>query len=393
MTVSYPAEIGFVLSALTQAGFEACLVGGCVRDMCMGIPPHDYDITSSARPEQIKRVFAAHRQILNGEKHGTVAVVIDGNVVEITTYRLDGDYVDSRHPSSVTFTDSLVGDLSRRDFTVNAMAWNPERGLIDPFGGQLDIQNQIIRCVGEPEKRFEEDALRILRGLRFSARLGFTIESRTGQAMRVLKSHLSLISRERVQVELLGILQGACAGAILRDYADVIHAAVPELSAISSQTLNILDHLKERSPLYVLSAFLLGEPEPDAALSGLKLSNALRSGVLAVLAAYPDFLTVPVRVMLSRVSVSVFDVLCDLYAAQGVDVAALRAEKAFILDNNLCISLSQLALSGADLKAIGFSGPAIGREMSALLSFVVSGALPNDRAALLRQAQTDVGKK
>ena len=171
-----PAPVQRALSMLGEAGFSAYVVGGCVRDWVLGIPPHDFDICTSAAPEEMKEIFRDERTIETGIKHGTLTVLMEGEPLEITTFRLDGDYLDGRHPSSVSFTRNIEEDLSRRDFTINAMAYSPREGLCDPFGGQADCKAGIIRCVGEPERRFTEDALRILRALRFSARLGFPIE-------------------------------------------------------------------------------------------------------------------------------------------------------------------------------------------------------------------------
>ena len=208
MQFTISPQAALALKALEQSGYEAYLVGGCVRDDLMDIPPHDYDITTNARPEEIKRVFADRHMVLDGEKHGTVSPVIDGTLIEITTFRADGEYSDGRHPDAVSFSQDLRDDLSRRDFTVNAMAWSKRTGLVDLFGGAEDLKKGRLKAVGEPRQRFQEDALRILRGMRFASRLGFALDPETAEAMHALAPHLEHISRERIFTELTGVLQG-----------------------------------------------------------------------------------------------------------------------------------------------------------------------------------------
>ena len=195
-----PEQVKFIISELNKNGYEGYIVGGCVRDYLMGIPPHDYDITTSALPEEVKAIFP--HTVDTGIEHGTVTVIIDKIGYELTTYRIDGEYKDNRHPEQVIFTDKLAGDLSRRDFTVNAIAYNDQRGYVDMFGGMEDIKKAIIKGVGEPSKRFQEDALRMMRAIRFSAQLGFTIEPDTFKAIEKLNRNIDKVSMERVCVEL-----------------------------------------------------------------------------------------------------------------------------------------------------------------------------------------------
>ena len=216
-----------VLRRLNAAGYQAYAVGGCVRDLARGVPPHDYDICTSALPAQTERCFAGERVVETGIKHGTVTVLMAGEPYEITTFRTDGDYLDGRHPQSVAFTDSLTEDLRRRDFTINAMAYHPDIGLRDPFDGQADIARRMIRCVGDAGARFTEDALRILRALRFAAELGFDIAPDTARAMRELSGRLALISRERIAAELLRALKGINAVPVLQAFDTVLLAALP----------------------------------------------------------------------------------------------------------------------------------------------------------------------
>lgn len=208
LTMSYnivlPENVKWIIDCIQKAGFEAFAVGGCIRDSILGRIPNDWDITTSAKPEEIKNIF--HRTIDTGIQHGTVTVMIDKEGYEITTYRIDGEYEDNRHPKEVSFTSNLLEDLKRRDFTINAMAYNEKDGLVDAFGGINDIQNKVIRCVGNPLERFSEDALRMMRAVRFSAQLGYTIEQNTKEAISKLVDNILYVSAERIQVELLKLL-------------------------------------------------------------------------------------------------------------------------------------------------------------------------------------------
>ena len=234
MVFMLPGPVERALDRLHAAGFSAYVVGGCVRDWVLGVAPHDYDICTAARPEDMQRIFQGERTIETGLRHGTLTVLLDGMPLEITTFRLDGEYLDGRHPASVRFTGRVEDDLSRRDFTINAMAYAPAAGLVDPFGGREDCRRGVIRCVGEAEKRFAEDALRILRALRFSARLRFPIAPETDAALRAGRTQLERISRERIAAELTGLLLGDGAGGVLMAYPEVIRTVLPELSALTA---------------------------------------------------------------------------------------------------------------------------------------------------------------
>ena len=211
-----PDYVQKVLEVLESNGFEAYMAGGCIRDFIMNKVPHDFDIATNALPDETKKCFEGYRIITNGEKHGTIAVIADGNTVEITTYRIDGNYSDSRHPESVEFSGNLLEDLSRRDFTVNAMALDKSGRLVDPFDGVKDIERKIIRTVGNPSDRFEEDALRIMRALRFASQLGFEIESETSDRIHEKAELLKKISAERIRDEFLKLLCGANVTEIMR---------------------------------------------------------------------------------------------------------------------------------------------------------------------------------
>ena len=227
--LNIPSYVLTAISILESNGFQAYLAGGCVRDSIMNINPNDYDIATNAVPSQIKSMFKDYKLILTGEKHGTVAVLITGNIIEITSYRLENGYTDGRHPDSVEFTSSLAEDLRRRDFTINAMAYGINDGLIDLYNGLDDIKNKIIRTVEAPEKRFKEDALRIMRGLRFSSRLGFAIDTDTSTAIHALSDQLKNVSLERIRDEFVQIICGQNAGEVMMSYRDVISVFIPEI--------------------------------------------------------------------------------------------------------------------------------------------------------------------
>ena len=237
-----PAPALEALERLERAGHAAYLVGGCVRDSLLGRVPGDWDITSSALPEQTEAVFAGERIIETGLKHGTVTVLLGGLPLEITTFRTESGYADHRHPDTVVFTPSLEEDLARRDFTVNAMAWSPARGLVDPFGGRADLERGLIRCVGDPKQRFDEDALRILRALRFAAQLDFAIDPATAAAALALRQSLELVSRERLAVELTKLLCGPAVRRIVTEYWPILALPLPELAPMAG--------LDQRSPYH-----------------------------------------------------------------------------------------------------------------------------------------------
>ena len=230
--LTIPAGADFILRRLMENGFDAYVVGGCVRDSLLGLFPHDWDICTSARPEQMQAVFADCRVIETGLKHGTLTVLHDRIPYEVTTFRVDGGYTDHRHPDNVSFVSNVVDDLARRDFTVNAMAWNPQTGLVDAFHGQEDLRAGIIRAVGDPKTRFTEDALRILRALRFASVYGFRIDDATSQAAHDLRHTLTDVAAERIRVELAKLLCGQGAADILRAYPDVVFVLLPQLRAM-----------------------------------------------------------------------------------------------------------------------------------------------------------------
>ena len=242
--MEYPRYVKAIIDKLTYHGYEAYIVGGCLRDMLIGRAPSDFDVTTSALPDDILRVFSDMRTIPTGLKHGTVTVLSEGNPIEVTTFRTDGEYLDSRHPESVSFTSNICDDLSRRDFTVNAIAYNERGGIIDPFGGKADIKSKLLRAVGNPEARMREDALRIMRALRFSAQLGFSIEKNTLLALKSTKEGLANVSRERIGVEMAKLITADKPESALRTIIDTgVSSYVLGDYIPSEQTLSALNFL------------------------------------------------------------------------------------------------------------------------------------------------------
>lgn len=374
-----------VLRRLNAAGHQAYAVGGCVRDMARGVPPHDYDICTSALPAQTERCFAGERVVETGIKHGTVTVLMAGEPYEITTFRTDGDYLDGRHPQSVAFTDSLTEDLRRRDFTINAMAYHPDIGLRDPFDGQADIARRMIRCVGDANARFTEDALRILRALRFAAELGFDIAPDTARAMRELSGRLALISRERIAAELLRALKGINAVPVLQAFDTVLLAALPDYPAAAlPEALHALAVLPRGDIVLRLAALLAPCGAAGArVLASLKPSRTLSGQVLVLTAAAgEDISRAELPLWLARLGETQ---LRRLLTLQGRDdlLSCLPA----LLAQRLPLTLGDLAVNGRDLTAAGLpAGAELGRTLNALHRRVLLGELPNERGALLAAA-------
>ena len=400
-TISFPLDPGAaaLLTRLHAAGHAAYAVGGCVRDSLLGQTPHDWDLCTSATPEQVLELFGEAHCIPTGLQHGTVTVKHGGELYEITTFRTEGAYSDGRHPDHVAFVPDVKEDLARRDFTINAMAYNAEEGLIDPFGGQNDLAAGIVRAVGEPQRRFEEDALRILRLYRFAARFSFAIDPATGQAARALCRHLDCVSEERIAEELSRLLAAPAPGAYLE--AEVLAVIFPELEAAElPESRRILDALEpgmEHVPVR-LAALLcpLGEAGARAALKRLKCSNAL-TGTVATLvreaaAGMPGAaLTLTARRFLSRYDLATITDLTALCSArhpeQAEAFAALQQEAARLVETNACCRINQLAVNGRDLMDAGIRpGPGLRRVLDALLEQVLTGQLPNEKAALLAAA-------
>lgn len=391
MKMEIPTPVLHSLFALNQAGYEAYVVGGCVRDSLMGITPTDWDITTSALPEQTLAVFRDYHTIETGIQHGTVTVLIEDMPLEITTYRVDGDYSDGRHPDTVSFTRSLKEDLRRRDFTVNAMAYHPHSGLVDPFNGQKDLKKQIIRCVGKPQKRFTEDALRILRGLRFASTLDFTIKPSTAKAIRKLADSLSRVSSERISVEFLKLICGKNAGAILRDYADVLSVIFSEVDfAKMAKTVSVVPNDSTSR----LTALLL-ELTPEMAKTAckrLKLSTRMTKDVTALI-RYRNISLEPNRSSVLRA--------LNKLGPERLQMLLRIQESAYETDfvefrdlwdqlkksGDLCYRIKDLAITGDDLITAGIpAGPEIGATLTVLLDAVMDGICLNQKESLLNMA-------
>ncbi len=373
---------------LHDAGFRAYAVGGCVRDALMGRPCHDWDIASSARPGETMRVFSEFRCIPTGLAHGTVTVLIDGVPLEITTFRVDSGYSDGRHPDSVRFADRIEDDLARRDFTMNAIAAVPgcaRDGTVDPFGGEADIRAHLIRCVGEPRRRFAEDALRILRALRFASELGFSIDPETSEALSECRALLDRLSAERVMQELSRLLCGAYAADVLSSYKDVLRVVCP-VSDTAEDRLRLLPPRPELR----LAALLWDCPEAEAlqVLRTLRFDRHTQETVPRLLAAVRRPL--PSELCGLRRCMGEYGALWDdvltLAASSGTDTRALMLETELVRQRGDALTVGMLRVSGRDLVSLGLRGPAVGRTLEALLDAVQRGALPNTKPALMEAA-------
>lgn len=402
IAISPPAPAVFVLDRLRSAGYPAYLVGGCVRDALMGRTPGDYDVTTAARPEEMLRVFSDCRVVETGLKHGTLTVVREHMNIEVTTYRVDGTYSDGRRPDSVSFADRLSDDLSRRDFTVNAMAWapgSPEEGggLTDLFGGREDLEGRIIRCVGRAEERFSEDGLRILRALRFASVLDFSCDPECAAAVRSMAPMLEKISRERVYAELTKLLGGPAAGRILLDFPDVVSGVLPPLTADAVTAAARIFSGTDPAALspavrYAVLFDSLTREEASRAMDSLKPSRDEKRAVMNLLArrGTRDLDLYGLRVLMGDMSdafpgeLALFLKLTERIGVEEEDRIAETVRE--ILARDDCRRLNQLAVNGADLGALGIRGAGIGETLRRLLDLVRRDELPNDRDALLSAA-------
>ena len=436
-TMLLPESIAEIINALESAGYAAYVVGGCVRDACLGLIPQDYDLCTSALPEQTEAVFANRRLVLAGKKHGTVGVVTENGVVEITTFRTEGSYRDNRHPDWVKFVPDVESDLARRDFTVNAMAYSPTRGYADPFGGRADLEKGILRAVGNPEKRFQEDSLRILRGVRFAVRFGLTVDPTTEKAMFAQAALMDNLARERVFDELCKLLPLVTAEDLIR-FAPILAAVIPELKPMIGfdqrsphHAYDLYTHVAhvvagvpgdlalrwaallhdvgkvptfsvdENGRGHFLDHAAKGAEMADVILRRLKAPNALREQVVLLIDKHMLWL-LPEKKQLRRQmgklgSETVYQILSLQQAdnsSKGTAKSGENEKYIQILDvleeirsEDGCLSLKDLTVNGNDLMQIGFSGRSIGVMLNWLLEQVMEETLPNERSVLLDWAQ------
>ena len=403
-----PKQVEWILLQLEEHGYEAYAVGGCVRDMLLGREPEDWDITTSARPEEVRQVFA--RTIDTGLQHGTVTVVLDRAGYEITTYRIDGEYEDGRHPKEVAFTRDLKEDLKRRDFTINAMALSRSGELVDPFGGREDLKAGVVRCVGDPSERFSEDALRLLRAIRFAAQLDFTIEERTKRALRAEAPRLSCVSRERVQAELTKTLMSRHPERLcmIREagMAPYVSESFPDLfTGTDAEETEAARRLERRLWLAAAlpsakavrwAAFLLemGEEAGGRMLKEFKLDNETIRCARALIRWFPVRIADDpraVRQAMSAMDDGLFDCLLEmkeiLDGADGGHAARLKLLAEEIRGKGDCIRLKDLAVTGTDLIAAGAApGPALGQTLKELFAHVLEHPEDNVKEILLKAA-------
>ncbi len=437
--MALPRGVTMILTQLTARGNQAYVVGGCVRDCLLGRTPKDWDVCTSATPEEMLLAFAGWHVAETGLKHGTLTVLAEGEPYEVTTFRVDGAYTDHRHPDGVTFVTDVREDLARRDFTINAMAFHPDAGLVDAFGGQEDLARGLIRCVGEPDARFEEDALRILRALRFAAVYGFAIEERTARAAHSLKGTLHDVAAERIRVELAKLLCGQGAAEILRAYADVVFEVLPCLLPMAGldqrnphHRFDVWEHtiraVAEVPPTEVLRLTMLlhdcGKPDcmtiddqgvghfyghqahseemARAVLAYLRVDNATAQRVLTLVRRHDVPLSPTPKLLKRRLNELGEDALRQLIEVRRADALgqgtndraeveawaeAMRTALDALMAQAPCVTLKQLAVNGGDLLAMGFpKGKAIGACLNALLEDVLEERLPNQREALLERA-------
>ena len=437
-----PPAVTDLIARLNEAGFSAYAVGGCVRDSLLGLDPHDWDLCTSALPEDMLRVFRNERVAETGLKHGTLTVIRDHVPYEITTFRVDGAYTDHRHPDSVSFVGDVGRDLARRDFTINAMAWSPDTGLTDLFGGREDLAAGVVRCVGEPEQRFEEDALRVLRALRFASVYDFSIDPATDRAARKLAPTLRDVAGERIRVELLKLLCGRGAGRILRTYPDILGVIIPEILPMVGYDQQNHHHSWDLWE-HTVRAMEGVPPEPDlrltmllhdtgkpsvrttdehgeghykghqAASAGiaervaadLRLDNAARDRIV-LLVRHHD---IPLRTDTGETNLDQSFLLRRLNRFGEKDLRALflihRADRIAtgyssperedarlkermdaldaLLAKRPCFTLKDLAVNGNDLVAAGLKGKAVGETLQRLLEEVMDGKTENKKEALL----------
>ncbi len=382
MTITIPNAVQALLDLLNENNYLAYLVGGCLRDALLGIPLHDYDITTDATPMQMKEIFKNERCFATGETHGTLTVLKDNLPVEITTFRSEGNYSDHRHPDKVTFVRNLKEDLSRRDFTINALAYNPKEGLIDLFNGEKDLKSHLIRCIGKPEERFEEDALRILRGLRFSAQLGFTIEEETKQAMLELKGLLNYLSMERIREEILRLLVGKQAQRVIKEEKEILKVVLPE---VNFEQKTELDKLPQEALFRF--AYLIEELPKETVRKityRFKFSNEQRDSLHDITDLAKEPLPrnkYELKLWLRGTSEKNVQFV---FLLKGLKTNVSKVNELYneIMSNQEIYRLKDLTVDGKDLLKLGYEGPQIGEELNKILEAVMRDKLNNDKKSI-----------
>ena len=434
-----PPQVNTAISMLYAAGYEAFLVGGAVRDYVRdNSPAKDWDITTNALPALVESVFSGYHLIETGLKHGTVTVVIDHEPIEITTYRIDGDYSDHRHPDSVHFTRSLKEDLERRDFTMNALAYSPQKGIVDLVGGRKDIEDGIVRCVGDPNHRFQEDGLRMLRALRFASVYGMAIEAETASAIHRNKELLKGIAAERIQVELTKMLCGKGVTKVLEEFSDVIAIPIPEIlpmfhfeqrnphhdKDVWDHTIAVIESITPE-PVLRWAALLhdIGKPScfslaeegighffghsdqstsmAESILSRLRFDNASKEQIVRLVRYHDMPITAdrkPIKRLLSKHGEDATRQLIELHKADTLGQSAICRHRIAIfeevsqmineiLQEESCFTLKDLAANGHDMMTLGFQGPTIGRVLQECLDAVLDEQIPNEHEALMAFAK------
>lgn len=438
MKIKCPDRIIKAIDLLEKNGHSAYAVGGCVRDSIMGREPNDWDMTTSAVPNEIQQTFSSYHTIPTGIKHGTVTVLMDGEPIEITTMRFDGEYSDNRHPRSVRFTKRIEDDLGRRDFTVNAIAYNPKTGIVDPYGGMADTKNKIIRCVGNADTRFNEDALRILRAVRFASTLEFKIEKSTSESIHRNRFLLENISKERIRVELIKLLCGSGVEDILQKYKDIIFEIIPELAPtdgflqhtpfhiydVWTHTVKVVANIVPESDFRVAALLhdiekpsmlkidsdgighFKGHPQAGAAASKkilrrLRFSNAEIQHISTIIRLHderPDGNIHHLARLCSRYGIDNVDDTLQLIVAdahgknplvlkneiESVHIAREQIKK--LRDTHACLCTAELDINGNDIMALGISRTDIRDTLQFLLESVIDEKVENKKAALSRAA-------
>ena len=383
-----PEDVRWILNKMQSAGFRADIVGGPVRDMIRGVEPYDFDITTSAIPEETKAVFRGERIIETGIKHGTVTLIKNSEQYEITTYRIDGEYEDSRHPKAVSFTTHIEDDLARRDFTVNAIAYSEEHGITDPFSGKADIEKKIIRTVGKAEDRFDEDALRIIRGIRFASTLGFSIEEKTKAAM-LSKAHLlSNISKERIFTEWKKLIDGECAVSVLAEFKEVTDVFFPEVKV--PENINIDAFYSASLLAKHISLFVsAGEEKYQSAMCRMKTDRATSDIGKTVIRSVGKYKNddISLAYMLRDLGFESAKILLECEKILGLEDESKIEKLINVAENGVPYKLSMLAINGSDLMKQGLIGEAIGKTLHELQELVISGQLKNEKEQLIEKVK------